>query len=195
MWFNRNKLIHGDSGWDGQELVNFSKDYIRHFREAQLQFQTPRPPESPVEWNPPSGSTLKLNFDASVAVSSWHDGLGIVARNSAGEVVAWKRKRVDFIVDPEVLEARAALVCVELALEKRWSTIMIEGDCIAVIQALNSTDPCLSPGGLIIEAIKRKCVFFNSVRFSHVFRSGNVLAHRLAKGVLVDSEGESMLPF
>lgn len=137
------------------------------FREARIQFHTPRPPDSSVEWEPPGEPFLKLNFDASVAASSQRSGIGIVVRNGAGDIVAWKRKRVDFIVDPEIVEAQAALVAVELAMEKGWMHVIIDGDCLVVIKALNSIAPCLSPAATIFEAIKRKHAFFHSISFSH----------------------------
>lgn len=72
--------------------------YIRRFKEAQTQFDSPRPPDTPSPtWLPPMGEVIKFNFDGSINRQGLFAGLGIVGRDSIGAVKAWRRRRVPHI--------------------------------------------------------------------------------------------------
>lgn len=70
------------------ELVNFAGDYLRRFQDAQQYFAAPRPPDSASSWSPPSGYTIKINVDASILSCINAAGIGIIARDVDGLILA-----------------------------------------------------------------------------------------------------------
>lgn len=63
-------------------------------------------------WKPPGTSTTKINYDAYVRQSQSGVGLGIVARNSSGEVLVWRRQRELHVQCLELAETVAARLAV-----------------------------------------------------------------------------------
>ena len=70
-------------------------------------------------------------------------------------------------------------------------SFIVEGDSEVVISALRKKDDSSSSFGHLISSIKQILVYCNCISFSHTRRSGNSIAHSLAKfaktigGVLV----------
>lgn len=60
--------------------------------------------------------SYKVNFDASIRQDRRQAGLGVVIRDWQGVVIiAWRRKTIAHIQNPEVAESYAALLAVLLA--------------------------------------------------------------------------------
>lgn len=118
----------------------------------------------------------------------------MVGRDSTGSIVAWQRRRVPYIRNPEIGEVLAARQAASLAMELGIRHVVIEGDCLNVIRALQDNVEDFSAIGSFLQDIKHCCSFFTSFSFAFVPRSGNTLAHSLSRNVLVDSDGESSLP-
>ena len=68
--------------------------------------------------------------------------------------------------------------------------IIVEGDCLHVIQVLQRTDPCNMLFGHIIDETKRMGQLLRGCRFQHVRREGNSLAHSLAKKTVLTADME-----
>ncbi|KAL6586451.1 hypothetical protein OROMI_001439 [Orobanche minor] len=195
LWYNRNRVTHGEKMMEVPEVALSAQDYIRRFKEARLQFHISRPPETVQFWRPLVAPFVKINCDAALLSRLACTGLGMVAHDSAGTLIGWKQKRIDQLYDPEIAEAYAVMASVEYARQRGWTHVMVEGDCLRIIQDVNTSSPCLSSAGRIIEQIKQMSLFFDSIIFSHISRTGNDLAHCLAMSCLVNSEGISVLPF
>lgn len=148
IWSNRNKVVHEGFGYDPQDSNTFVVQYIHRFKEAQHQFGQPRPPEeTAVDWFPPPANTIKFNFDGSINQHSGSAGLGVVGRNSSASVVAWRRHIIPSVYNPEFAEAFAARQAVLLATELGYQHVQFEGDCLNIIQALQSVNVDFSAVG------------------------------------------------
>lgn len=66
LWNHRNCIVHDGKHGDPMELVLFSADYLQRFHSVHHHFAQPRPSDSSLVWFPPSGSTVKINVDASI---------------------------------------------------------------------------------------------------------------------------------
>ncbi|KAK4487212.1 hypothetical protein RD792_006532 [Penstemon davidsonii] len=108
-------------------------------------------------------------------------GIGLIARDCFGDCVGWRGITINLPLSPEASEALAALRAVEFSLEKGWRNLIIEGDCLSVIQGI--LDLKLSAGvlGSVFEDINVLAKDFHSFKALHVFREHNVAAHSLAK--------------
>ena len=73
--------------------------------------------------------------------------------------------------------ARAMAFAQELGIAK----FILEGDSEAVINSLRSKEALFSSFGHLLESTKSTLVSSNCIAFSHVRRSGNKIAHNLAR--------------
>ncbi|KAL6547494.1 hypothetical protein OROMI_023215 [Orobanche minor] len=116
---------------------------------------SPRPLEPHVNWKPLPDATIKLDFDGSIHKSSPEICIVVVARDVDVHIITWARKTIRFIQNVEVAEALAAQEAVKIATTFNFRDIIVEGDCLGVMQQLQQVDPSLSLAGGIIIAIKR----------------------------------------
>ena len=59
--------------------------------------------------------------------------------------------------------------------------VILEGDSEIVINALNEAPHSLASFGLLIQDVKCFANLFHCIKFSHVHRKGNSVAHNLAR--------------
>ena len=78
-------------------------------------------------------------------------GMGAIVRNSDGGVIAMMCDTLDFIQDPTTAEALAARQAVELSLTLGIRKIILKGDSLQVVHALQSFAGGRSLYGLIVE--------------------------------------------
>lgn len=146
------------------------------------------------KWTPPPHWFIKVNVDASLLASSNFAGIGVVARDHLGRVIDWRRRRLEHVCCPEIAETLAVVAGIDLAQAKGWMNVILESDCLLVVNDLNSSTLSLSAAGQFIEDSKNRSCFFSSLSFQFVRRSANSLAHVLAQPVDSNSEGSSVLP-
>ena len=59
--------------------------------------------------------------------------------------------------------------------------VVMEGDCLRVVQALKAKERCNTLFGNIIEDARNQSLSLQFCQFQHVCRDGNKLAHALAR--------------
>lgn len=172
----------------------FAINYIRAYRAARHHPVHSSPQMQTTCWQPPDYGEIKFNFDASVCTRPPSVGLGVVARDSNGQVLAWSRQRLPFIQEPEVAELMAAHLAINLAQQLQVRRIVIGGDFSNVIRDLQGQAICLSAAGGYIQEIRNLVPAFDYVKFCYVSRVANVLDQSLARTVRVNDYGGSDLP-
>jgi ribonuclease HI len=136
---------------------------------------------TPPKWKVSFGGWLKLNWDAAVNKQSKRMGLGMIVRDEKWEFVAAMAKVLPSFNDPTVAEALAAWHAVNMCVAKGFHKIVLEGDSLVVVSALNNSLPTWSSLGQLIEDTKVKAKSLHQVEISHVNRAANLAAHSLAK--------------
>lgn len=58
--------------------------------------------------------------------------------------------------------------------------IHLEGNCLVVIQAVNSIDPCISYTGTLVTEVKQLLNFCNAWKASFIYKEGNLVVDYLA---------------
>ena len=128
---------------------------------------------------PPTGM-IKLNIDASLAIDGWV-GLGVVARNSDGDVSFAATRRVRAHWTAEIAEAKGIELAVRLCRRYGLQNVVIESDCLTVINRLSKHAIFLSDLDIVLHNIFASSVHLSSLVNSHVKRDGSVVAHNLAR--------------
>ncbi|KAJ9132832.1 hypothetical protein P3X46_033661 [Hevea brasiliensis] len=172
-WKSRNALIFKNQQIDVLETISTA---LRHWEDfgsnSNLQFWQPGPPDF-----------VKFNFDASVDRSKSKGASAVIGRNSIGLPLVWRCKKFRHIVEPLVIEALACGEALLLAIDKGFQSVIIEGDCLVVIQSLHGQAIPLEIQGIIGD-ISELASRIPTISFVHVKGSGNKAAHSLASKTL-----------
>ncbi|XP_075665390.1 uncharacterized protein LOC142635059 [Castanea sativa] len=108
-------------------------------------------------------------------------GIGVVIRDSGGRI---QGALLDKLVLPRTVEEVEALACktaMRYALELGFEEVVFEGDSETITNAINSTSPCLSSFGNILDDVRSLALNFVSAIFVHIKRQGNAVADKFAK--------------
>ncbi|XP_074314783.1 uncharacterized protein LOC141650612 [Silene latifolia] len=130
---------------------------------------------------------MKLNVDAGI-MTGVGVGFGVVCRSSGGRV-EWGLSILQAqCLEPHMAEAVAILEGLKEAAQKGHDKLVVESDCLQVIDALRNYKHCRSLFHLVLDDIVFLCSSFSSVSWSHTSRKNNTVAHALAH-VLVSESG------
>jgi ribonuclease HI len=108
-------------------------------------------------WQKPPEGILKVNWDAVVDGGRKMIGMGAIVRNSDGKVMAMVCDTMILIQDPVLAEALAAKRAVELCLSLGIRKIILEGDSLRVVHALQASNRGPSAIGPIVEDAWHLC--------------------------------------
>jgi ribonuclease HI len=137
--------------------------------------------QSVSRWSPPPEGTVHINVDAARFSSSRRMGIGAVIRNHKRECsIAWS-ELIQEVTAPDVAEALALRHAMSLAGEEGFDKLVIESDCLSLVQRVKSLEIDRSHVGVVVQDIKALVSGFSSVFFNHVYRHCNVAAHTLAR--------------
>ncbi|XP_035547305.1 uncharacterized protein LOC118348876 [Juglans regia] len=136
------------------------------------------------QWKKPKDGWLKANFDAAIDEQNCVVGLGIIIRNSKGEVMA-------AYSEPQRMKAKAVLVeaialrrTIEVCKEMGFNKVVFEGDTLVMINALKENVVCWTWYGQVVEEVKSSLKELLHWKIQFVRRDGNMIAHKLAKFAL-----------
>ncbi|XP_055961043.1 uncharacterized protein LOC130015280 [Mercurialis annua] len=179
IWIDRNNIVFGNNRLPPHLLFSNIHSLIpgadKDSREALLD------EVSAVQtWQPPPTSAIKVNTDAAVSTERKRSVAGAVCRDSSGRVIKGGVCVLNGVVDSELAEALAVQFGMKLASEVECSELLVESDSLGVIQRLHNPLNAIDHIQLIIE----DCLAIplnSSVRFQHVRRHCNHIAHTIAK--------------
>ncbi|XP_075674771.1 uncharacterized protein LOC142643956 [Castanea sativa] len=134
-------------------------------------------------WSPPPRPFFKINVDGVVDKVTGRTGVGVIVRDELGRVEAAICRNLGAPFGAIEIESKAINARLLFAQDIGIRDIMVESDCLIMIQALNGTSAPPSVVSTVIQGIMDLSKGFHRVEFSHVKRQGNRLAHVLAKHV------------
>ena len=134
-----------------------------------------------VRWSPPPVGCNKGNFDAAIFDGLDCAGVGVVFRDSFGNVIAALIQLIGHAPSVDLAEALAARRAVALAKELSLFDVIVEGDCLRIVQALKKTSLCKTLLRHIVKETKRLGSTLRRCHFQHFPRERNRLAHGLAR--------------
>jgi ribonuclease HI len=137
--------------------------------------------QTQVRWKKPSVGVVKLNWDAAVDERTGNVGLGVIARDYEGRVLAMHGSFCKHIYNPTTAETLAAWKAVDLGVHLGVIFLEMEGDAKEVVQGINCASQCLGCDGPVLNDIKSLLQSFNTWKVTHVNRGANGAAHSLAR--------------
>uniref|UniRef100_A0A2N9I4S0 Reverse transcriptase zinc-binding domain-containing protein n=1 Tax=Fagus sylvatica TaxID=28930 RepID=A0A2N9I4S0_FAGSY len=133
------------------------------------------------KWNPPSDSVYKINVAVQWRSLTSSGGFGIVIRDSSGSVIAAMCDTSSQLGDELQLFAFAIQKSLWLAKEMDCHSLIVEGDCSALLGSLKTPGPCLAYYGTLVDEIKELSSLFLHTIFNTIPRSCNLVSFSLAK--------------
>ncbi|KAL0432984.1 UNVERIFIED_CONTAM: putative mitochondrial protein [Sesamum latifolium] len=119
-------------------------------------------------------------------------GIGVIARDSQGQCLAWTALRIHKNILPATAEAWAARIAIQFAARHGWPNIVLEVDSAPLhVQLATFSDRLSNIGPIVHDTLAS----FSHCSFSLVRRSANVVAHTLARNAVGNEEGTNILPF
>ena len=123
---------------------------------------------------------MKLNVDAAFDVDLGSGATGAIIRDAAGMFIACCSTTLPSVEDVSTAEALALKNGLALAIEVGCNRILIESDCLEVIEVMESGGNSIGAAAAIYENITFLCRNLSHVLFSHCPREANSAAHTLA---------------
>ena len=145
-----------------------------------------------LRWKPPNFGLYKINFDSAVFADQVSAGIRVVIRDWEGQIIVALSQKVRYLSSVDLVEALAMSRAVSFAKELSIHQMVIEGDSLRVIQAINGTRPVRTMYGHVIDDIR----FLSSsisCSFLHVKRKVNRLAHALARQAVSSADTDVWL--
>nr|XP_023901171.1 uncharacterized protein LOC112013014 [Quercus suber]POF20541.1 hypothetical protein CFP56_51938 [Quercus suber] len=182
IWRNRNAARFKEKKVELHRIRDTAKDLLSDFLAVQVSpARADMPRNRLVRWCPPVLPHIKINFDAALFKELDSTSMGIVVRNCSGTVSAALSQRVPLPFSAATVEALACRRAMEFAKEISAMDCIFEGDPEVLIKAICREDASNPEYGLVIEDILVLARDFHFISFNHVKRSGNQLAHHLAR--------------
>jgi ribonuclease HI len=196
VWFIRNELTHSTRKLSIVRSVGFLQHYwetlcsIRQEGGADDKGKKAMFPEKTRKagqgekqtqtWEPPDAGKIKINVDGAFDADG-KASFGVVIRNESGRVILSAWGEIRDAVSAEETEHVACREGVKLAAQ--WSLLLtiLESDCSTVINFLMSPDVQRSQSAFTISETRQAAEGLPSIKFKHVGREQNRVAHELAQ--------------
>lgn len=120
-------------------------------------------------------------------------GIGVIVRDSMGEVLATLSAPKEHIIALDIAEATAALSAITFIRELGLYKVVMEGDVLIVVQALMSFDKNWSCYDHLIEEARGLLNCMHTWKVNHVRQQLNCAAHHLANEALALGEEQALI--
>ena len=185
IWHHRNKSRLQEPSLPLARIAGFAREYLQSFKTqgAHVSLSTCNRLPFQKHWRPPPPDCFKINYEGAMFDESDEAGLGVVIRNSEGQVMvalSKKIKKPPSVVALELLATRRATILVS---ETSFQQSCFEGDSEVVVKSLCGCGMEKSVVGHILKDTLSYVSLLKNYFFSHVNRQGNAVAHALAQRV------------
>ncbi|GLT73739.1 hypothetical protein SLA2020_455770 [Shorea laevis] len=187
IWHARNELLWNGKSVNPRHIIEHSLHFLADYRRATLLKGGAKPSRNRngTRWTPPLADCVKINIDAALSWQQRTSGMGAVARDSSGEVLAALSCKGQEVSAAEIAEACSLREALQWAQELCFRKVIMESDCASIVTAINSDIPTMhSSLGFILSDCRILMASFLSCTIQHVHREGNSVAHELAKRAL-----------
>jgi hypothetical protein len=176
IWFRRNDFVFNGEFRPPEKLVQVARLQMEQYDQATASKDKEDLTmgntcnQKQVRWKKPPIGVVKLNWDAAVDERTGNVGLGAIARDHEGRVLAMHGSICKHIYNPTTAETLAAWKAVVLSVQLGVIYLEVEGDANEVVQGINCASHCLGCNGPILNDIKTLLQSFNTWKVTHVNR-------------------------
>ncbi|XP_075663101.1 uncharacterized protein LOC142632611 [Castanea sativa] len=132
-----------------------------------------------IKWCPPQRGSYKVNVDGAVFTKQKQVGIGVVIRDSAGDVIAALSHKISRPLGALETEAKAMEIGIQFALDVGVRDVVFEGDALSICNALRGVGEVLTFVQNVVASMSQRVKAFRKYAFSHTKRQGNIPAHLL----------------
>ncbi|KAK9288011.1 hypothetical protein L1049_016456 [Liquidambar formosana] len=181
IWLSGNMLVFEGIRRGAREIVDMAGRLLTDYTTALQDFK-PTIDSMQIKWHPPPLGSFKANVDGALFLESRSAGIGVIVRDSAGRVIATTAKHIVGDFPANVVEALGVHFAVQFVRDLGLQSIMVGGDNLEVINAINSKEIDLTALGLILDDVQDTTIeHYGTITFGHTRRERNKVAHGLAR--------------
>ncbi|XP_040996238.1 uncharacterized protein LOC121242452 [Juglans microcarpa x Juglans regia] len=139
IWLRRNKLVFDDLFSHPTSVANQAIKALEDFNSVQIIARTngPRHQMDSHVWSHPPEGCIKINWDAALSSTNGRIGIGLVARDHEGFIIASKQQSTSGFMDPLLAEAQGGYQAARWARELGINSVILEGDSQQIVNGLN----------------------------------------------------------
>ncbi|XP_050255142.1 uncharacterized protein LOC126701039 [Quercus robur] len=193
IWCRRNKVRLNEPVIPLNKIADEALHYLRTYRNGHSK-EKRKTPRGKIKWSPPPSGMFKTNFDSAVFEESGEAGIGVVIRNSAGEVMASLSEKIPLPATVEAVEMLAARRAVRFVQEVGLAESIFEGDSQSVILALQRNTMVNSGiGHLVKDVLSSVTLFGDGHSLIRIGKHWVVQYGLIARGAEVDLKSFSLV--
>lgn len=185
IWKNRNAWHFQSARHSPYEVVQIAWTEWLEYKELHSQQQIPKAHNNTTErkmaWQPPDQGVVKLNVGSICEGQGKGVGLGIVARDSLGDLLQTWAVYLNYTNNPVIAELEAVRVALIVAQQNEWRRVEIQGDIKAIAECLQVRTAPVLKALVIADDIFLLASMFEACCFSYVHKSFNRFCSKLAR--------------
>ncbi|TXG52776.1 hypothetical protein EZV62_021945 [Acer yangbiense] len=185
--YNRNSIAHGSKLGSMDDVCNWSKAFLNDFINASLKNgENLLPTRNQVlgRWLPPVEKVYKANYAALVdRVGGWI-GIGVVIRDSNGDVLTSYAQTLLVNLNSKSANLAAMLKNVHFSVDCGLAMCIFETNEALVMKWINESQCNFSKNGVLLDDIRSLSSNMRNVKFVHTSKKANGVAQILAKHAL-----------
>ncbi|XP_034203596.1 uncharacterized protein LOC117618078 [Prunus dulcis] len=171
------KIVYCAKNYDAE----FQKVLLLHHKRSSL-------PTPGTWWQSPPLASFKLNVDGAVNLNSGLHGVGVVVRDSSGQLCGAVAMQAPSLLSVLATELFALAVRISFAVDASFLLLIIEYDSLIAIQLLLKEETCYAAKGVIIEEIQHLLSSTPPYFIRFVPRTANGVANLLARSSLCQED-------
>jgi len=153
-------------------VVDKALELLQEFHDVHKKYPRMSLPSEIVKWSPQVEGLYKINFDGAIFEDQACARLGVVIRDSIGLINGALSQKIRLPSSAAMVEALAANRAISSAREISILRVIVEGNSLQVIKAINNTKPFKASFRHIIDEIKLLSSFLPCCSFVHVRHKG-----------------------
>lgn len=189
IWEPRNRARVGQKMWGVDEVVQWASDLFKEFEGMHKKACRVVDQSEDLRWKPPDYGLYKINLDGALFVDQVCVGLWVVIRDWEGQIIVSLSRKVRYPGSFDLVEALAASRAISFAKDLSIHQMVVEGDSLWVIKAINDARLVRTMYGHVINDTRILssiicCSFLDVKPKSN--RLAHVLTHRAVVSVNTD---------
>lgn len=132
-------------------------------------------------WESPLEGNFKSNVDGAVFFDLKKIVISFIVKDNKGEVLIAASIPKSSIVNPEFIKALAILRRLQLCMHQRISSLVIESDCLQVVEKIVQQEAPSSAIGNILMDIKKSMSHFTDCILQYGNRTSYEIAYKLVQ--------------